>query len=311
MKSRFLVALGSVLLVFILLVYISITAHELRLIALLALIPLVVVAYIIYQTNLAHSFIPIQAMTDTANMIVAQNKYIEFGASGHQDLLTLASSLNEMQHYYQSANQEVMEKLIEGEEMFIQMIFMMNAAVEAKDHYTSGHSSKVAEYTRSIVQEMGLNPELSEKITLAAVLHDVGKIGIKESILNKRDKLSDDEYDEIKYHALMGKDILSNSSALWDIIPCIYHHHEHYNGCGYPEGLAGDEIPLGARIISVADAYDAMTSDRPYRMAMPIERAVNILLSEKDKQFEGRIVDAFIRTLGYGGEYSQNLAAAQ
>lgn len=246
--------------------------------------------------------VPVRWLDDfkkTIEAIIKDGQYHEIASCGDPWYDEISASINELQRYYQSNLQEAMEKLIESEEMFIQMIFMINAAVEAKDQYISGHSSKVAEYTRMIVQELQLPPALSEKIVLAAVLHDVGKIGISESILNKKEKLTEEEYAQIRMHTMLGRDILSNASALWDIIPLIYHHHERWDGTGYPDGLKGEEIPLGARIIAVADAFDAMTSDRPYRKALPFETACRILIEEKDRQFEGKMVDVFLKAIGF------------
>ncbi|MGE5371995.1 MAG: HD-GYP domain-containing protein [Solirubrobacterales bacterium] len=234
---------------------------------------------------------------ETCQLIVEAGEYRTFTVDRGRKFEKLATALNELQHFYQSVYQEAMEKVIEGEEMFTQMLFIINAAVEAKDQYTSGHSEKVAQYSRMIVQELGLNQELGEKIVLAALLHDVGKIGIRESILNKNGQLDDEEFSDIKTHTELGRNILFNSNVFWEMIPFIYHHHEHYNGKGYPEGLQAEEIPIGARIIAVADAYDAMTSDRPYRKAMPQEQAFRILIEERGQQFEGMIVDAFLAVL--------------
>ncbi|MGE5422151.1 MAG: HD-GYP domain-containing protein [Ignavibacteriales bacterium] len=298
MKKRIIATLVTLLTV----TYISgyITADWSTSQAAAAVVFLGILALAVYLANkLIESRInqPLKEIATVAQNIIDDGGYLEFEAADKHFFGDLVDKLNDLQIYFQATHQEAMEKVIESEEIFIQMIFMINAAVEAKDQYTSGHASKVAEYAREIVNRLELSTEMREKIILAASLHDVGKIGISETILNKTDKLSPCEYDKIKTHSEMGRDILSNSSTLWDILPYIYHHHEHFSGKGYPEGLSGEQIPLGARIIAVADAYDAMTSDRPYRKAMTKERACQILIEEKDRQFDGRIVDVWVQTI--------------
>ncbi|MGE5397911.1 MAG: HD-GYP domain-containing protein [Chitinophagales bacterium] len=295
-KNKLIINLFIQLLFITLVVYISLFHVQSRYIS-LACICIVCIGSLTFTALwlLNQVFKPIQGIKKTACLIMSEPQPFVFHEQGEQTIKELASALNDFQQYYQNINQEIVEKLIESEEMFIQMIFTINAAVEAKDHYTSGHSAKVAEYARAIVEELEIPQEKAEKIVLAAQLHDVGKIGTSESILNKRGKLTEQEYSEIKNHSQAGRDILANSSALWDIIPSIYYHHERFDGTGYPEGLMGEEIPLGSRVISVADAFDAMTSDRPYRKAMSGDEALNILIKEKSKQFDPIVVDAFLR----------------
>jgi putative nucleotidyltransferase with HDIG domain len=170
-------------------------------------------------------------------------------------------------------------------------------AVEAKDEYTHGHSENVMNYTVALGRRMGIKGQELEHIKYAGLLHDIGKIGISEAILNKPGKLSDEEYNEIKKHPELGARIISNIPFLSQLVVLVQHHHEHYNGKGYPFGLAGDEIPLGSRMLSVSDTYEAMTSDRPYRKAMPQEKAFKILREERGAQFDPVIVDAFLEVM--------------
>ena len=171
------------------------------------------------------------------------------------------------------------------------------STLEAKDKYTSGHSRRVTEYTLMIGRSMGLNAVELEKLEWAGLLHDIGKIGIRLEALNKPKKITREEHEMFKDHTVMGKQILESIHFLRDIIPLVYHHHEWYDGSGYPEGIKEDRIPQGARILSVADSYDAMTSDRPYRKAMSGVEAVAELRRFSGKQFDPHIVDVFIPLL--------------
>ncbi|MBN1984110.1 MAG: response regulator [Chitinivibrionales bacterium] len=170
-------------------------------------------------------------------------------------------------------------------------------AVEAKDKYTHGHSENVMKFTIVLAKQLGLSPKEMEQIKYAGLLHDIGKIGIDESILNKPGKLTYEEFEQIKRHPDLGARILSNVPFFESLIPLIRHHHEYFNGAGYPDGLKGEDIPYGARILSVSDAFEAMTSDRPYRKAMPKEMALDILKNERGRQFDPGIVDAFIEVM--------------
>jgi response regulator RpfG family c-di-GMP phosphodiesterase len=176
-------------------------------------------------------------------------------------------------------------------------IKVLALALDARDHYTHGHSQEVTEYAVSIAQEMGLSVKEIDRIRDAGILHDIGKIGIPDAVLLKPGRLTEEEYDCIKRHPQIGKDILEPVRCLSDKIPLIYHHHERYDGKGYPVGLSGEAIPLGARILAVADAYQAMTSDRPYRKALSIQVAIIELENNKGKQFDEKMVDIFVRIL--------------
>jgi putative nucleotidyltransferase with HDIG domain/YgiT-type zinc finger domain-containing protein len=169
--------------------------------------------------------------------------------------------------------------------------------IEMRDPYTEGHSEKVSMWSEIVAQNLGLNKDEQEEIKLAARLHDIGKIGIPDRILNKPGKLNKEEYAEIKKHPGLGADILSNIDRLKKVSRIIRHHHEWYNGKGYPDGLVGEEIPLGSRIINVVDAYQAMRSDRPYRKAFPKEKAITELKRGAGTQFDPEIVRVFIRIL--------------
>ncbi|MGQ9556911.1 MAG: HD domain-containing phosphohydrolase [Desulfurispora sp.] len=179
----------------------------------------------------------------------------------------------------------------------VETVFAFAEAIGARDYYTMGHSEKVAEYARMLAEYMGLDEKMVEMAYLCGIVHDVGKIGIPEDILNKPGRLTEEEYEIIKKHVEKGIDILACISWLEEIIPVIRAHHERYDGTGYPEQLQGEEIPLLGRIIAVADAFDAMTSNRSYRRALPLEVAVEELEKNAGRQFDPAVVRAFIQML--------------
>lgn len=179
----------------------------------------------------------------------------------------------------------------------VSTIAALAAAVDAKDHYTHGHSESVARYSVAISNELRVTTEDSLNVRIAALLHDVGKIGIPDTILNNPNQLNTHEREIIRSHPSVGEHIVKQVPQLQKILPGILYHHERYDGTGYPCGLIGEKIPLAARIICVADAFDAMTSNRPYRNAMTIDQATAELRNNKDTQFDPTCVDALIRWL--------------
>ena len=180
------------------------------------------------------------------------------------------------------------------------VILALATAIEAKDPYTEGHLDRVASYALSLGRETGLAPWELQLLRKAAVLHDVGKIGVSESVLLKPGPLSAEEFNQVKSHAIVGEKICMPLHQDRLILEVIRHHHERYDGKGYPDGLAGEDIPIAARIMAVVDAYDALTSDRPYRSRLSQEQAVQILKQEAGKQFDPKIAVAFISMLETG-----------
>jgi HD-GYP domain len=170
-------------------------------------------------------------------------------------------------------------------------------AIEAKDAYTSGHCQRVMEISCEIAARMNLDEDTIQDLRYAAILHDIGKIGVSASILNKTGKLSECEFEEIKRHPQISYNILKNVEFLRNGLRAILEHHEKYNGGGYPNGLKGDEISLLGRILCIADAFDAMTSDRTYRRGMTMELAINEIERCKGAQFDPRISDLFINMI--------------
>lgn len=185
---------------------------------------------------------------------------------------------------------------------YLKTIRAFALAVEAKDEYTHGHSENVMKYTVVLAKTLGLSDADIELVKYAGLLHDIGKIGISECILNKPGRLTPQEFEEIKRHPELGVRIISDVPFLKSLVPLVLHHHEFYAGGGYPTGIAGEDIPYGARILSVSDAYEAMTSDRPYRKSLPQEVAFSILEKEKGKQFDPMIVDAFLEIMRPNGK---------
>ena len=177
------------------------------------------------------------------------------------------------------------------------VIRSMINAIDAKDSYTCGHSDRVAEFARLISRALSLNSDHCERIYMSGLLHDVGKIGVPDHVLNKPGKLTVSEFELITQHPVIGFEILRHLENLSYVLPGVLHHHEAVDGSGYPHGLKGDQIPLCARILAVADAYDAMTSNRPYRLGMPTERAEQILKDGADAQWDRGCVDAFFRSV--------------
>jgi diguanylate cyclase (GGDEF)-like protein/putative nucleotidyltransferase with HDIG domain len=170
-------------------------------------------------------------------------------------------------------------------------------AIDAKDHYTQGHSQKVSAYAALIAEAMAMSDAEVEEIRLGGVLHDIGKVGIPENILNKSGPLNPDEWETMKSHVNFGAKILDPLTPLARIREMVLHHHEYYDGSGYPDALGGEKIPLGARIIAIADAYDTITSDRTYKKARKAGEALAELERCANAQFDGAIVEVFVRTL--------------
>jgi len=178
-------------------------------------------------------------------------------------------------------------------ELFFNTVASLANAIDAKSPWTKGHSERVMRVAAGIAREMGLSDDEVERVRLGGLLHDIGKIGIMEALLEKPEELDDEEFPPVRLHPEKGVAILEPIAQLRQILPAILHHHEFYDGSGYPHGLAGEEIPLEARIIAVADSFDAMVADRPYRKGFSIPEAVGELVRCAGSQFDPRIVDCF------------------
>ncbi len=192
--------------------------------------------------------------------------------------------------------------------LFIHTVEALASAIDAKDPYTYGHSNRVARFSTAICEELGMNRKEVRQVELAATLHDIGKIGTPEKILQKPGRLTSKEMERIHEHPEKGAHILANIIEFRDVIKWIRHHHEWYDGQGYPDHIAADEIPLQARIITIADTFDAMTSDRPYRKGMPADEAIRIMEESAGSQFDPQILRTFkaIFTAGRLSPYLNN-----
>jgi putative nucleotidyltransferase with HDIG domain len=181
-------------------------------------------------------------------------------------------------------------------QLYLATVQTLAAAIDAKDQVTHGHIKRVQNYARELAVAIGIKSEIQLKaIQAAAVLHDTGKIAIPEAILNKPGPLTRDEFEVMKQHAAMGADIISSVNFPYPVEPIVRYHHENWDGTGYPEGLMGTDIPIGARILSVVDCFDALTSDRPYRGRLSDSDAVEILLKRRGNMYDPLVVDTFLR----------------
>jgi HD-GYP domain-containing protein (c-di-GMP phosphodiesterase class II) len=238
--------------------------------------------------------VPIKVKKKVIGVLEAVNK--RGGEGFNKDDLSLFSSLAD-QVAIALDNARLYHDL---EETFFETAESLAEAIEKRDPYTGGHTKRVGEYSLAIAKYLKLNRMERKWLKIASALHDIGKIGIEDRILRKPQQLNHDEFDAIKLHSNMGADILKHIRQLKEIIPGVKYHHEKMNGKGYPEGLKGEKIPILAKIVAVADTYDAMTTDRPYRAALPRETAIKELRKCAGTQFDRKVVEAFIQAFRKG-----------
>ncbi|MEQ8847521.1 HD-GYP domain-containing protein [Botrimarina sp.] len=210
----------------------------------------------------------------------------EFGTGEASLLATTASVI--------ATHAANLELLREKELLIVSVVKTIVSAIESKDQYTRGHSDRVARYARRLALELGYNDAEADELYLTALLHDVGKIGVRDAVLQKPGRLTDEEFAEIARHPDEGWAILSGLRDLAYVLPGVLHHHERWDGGGYPDGLQGEAIPRDGRVLAVVDAFDAMTSDRPYRSGMPVEKAAAIIREGAGSQWDERCVAAFM-----------------
>ncbi len=225
--------------------------------------------------------------------------YCEKSDKQDQLLLLIESGIKSIAQMkmIKNINSELKETYEKLEQAYLESIQTLRYTVEAKDVYTRGHSDRVSEFSVLIGEKLGLSEEDIKTLRIGGLFHDVGKIGVPDSILLKDAKLTDDEYSQIKNHPSIGAHILSSATIFENIIPVVKHHHEKYDGNGYPGKLRGEEIPYLARIAAVADTFDAMTSVRPYRTALPIEVVKEEFRKFSGTQFDPEITKVFLDIL--------------
>ncbi|MDD5155548.1 MAG: HD domain-containing protein [Candidatus Omnitrophica bacterium] len=233
---------------------------------------------------------PIRRLVEGTRRIGAGDLQYRVEISGNDEISELASSFNEMA----KSLSETRKKLLG---YFYDVVQSMVRVLEAKDHYTRGHSERVAGYAARVAAKMGFSAEKIELLTEMALLHDIGKLSIKDNILNKKGQLTDEEWEEIRKHPLIGEDILRPVILDEEMLAMVREHHERYDGKGYPDRLSGDKINIFAAILTVADAFDAMTSERSYRPALSKQDAAAELKAKSGTQFNPKVVETFIEIL--------------
>lgn len=225
--------------------------------------------------------------------------YCEKSDKFDQLLLLIESGIKaiEQMNLIKDINKELTETNNKLEKAYLETIETLRFTVEAKDTYTRGHSDRVSEYSVLLGKHLGLSEDDIHLLRIGGLFHDIGKIGVPDSILLKTSRLTDDEYSEIKNHPKIGAQILSNATVFEKAIPIVKHHHERYDGFGYPEKLSGENIPYLARIAAIADSFDAMTSRRTYRDSLPLDVVIDEIRKNKGTQFDPNIADKFLDIL--------------
>lgn len=241
------------------------------------------------------------AQLASSSRAVSEGQYgTNVEVTGTAELADLSENFNRMSESIRDAFENLKRAARENHELFINSIRALAAAIDAKDPYTRGHSERVARYSSQVAREMELPAQDVRRVRLSALLHDVGKIGIDDRILRKPTALTEEEFEIMKSHPAKGAAIMEAIPELWDVIPGMKHHHERWEGGGYPDGLKGEDIPLQARIVSVADTFDAMTTTRPYQRAMDIRFVFQRLRDLAGNRFDPTVVEALIRSYEKG-----------
>ena len=237
---------------------------------------------------------PVRELAAGAHRIAAGDFSQRVKVLGRTELGELGASFNQMTDQVERFISDLQRSADENHELFLGTVKALAAAIDGKDPYTRGHSERVSRFAVATARGLGLPAEEIEQIRISALLHDVGKIGIDDRVLKKPSALTDEEFEIMKTHPQKGYKIMSQIPAMRDFLPGMYMHHEMINGGGYPQGLSGDQIPMQARIVSVADTFDAMTTERPYQHAMDLAAALTRLKSFVGTRYDARVVAAFI-----------------
>ncbi len=244
---------------------------------------------------------PIQRLAATSHEIAEGNfgRRVDVVGVG-AEIAALAQDFNRMSGHVQSHVEQLKRAAAVNRDLFISSIRAFAAAIDAKDPYTRGHSERVAAFSRTIGRHLQMKEEGLHRVWIGALLHDVGKIGIEDRILKKGGVLSAEEYEQMKLHPVIGAEILSPIDQLREMIPAVRWHHEAWNGRGYPDSLKGEEIPLSARIVAVADCFDAITTSRPYQRAYAPAFAVETITKLAGSRFDAKVVTAFLKAFDAG-----------
>ena len=244
---------------------------------------------------------PIQRLTATTHEIAAGSFGGRVEMKGLSfELADLAEDFNRMSGHVEGYVQQLREAAQANRDLFIGSLRAFAAAIDAKDPYTRGHSERVAAVSRVIARHLLLSEEMQHKVWIGALLHDVGKLGVEDTILRKETELTAEEYRQMKMHTVVGAEIMQPIEQLREMIPAIRWHHEAWNGRGYPDALRGEQIPLFARIVAVADTFDAITTNRPYQQAGNIQYAVDTITKLTGSRFDAKVVTAFLRAVQAG-----------
>jgi len=243
---------------------------------------------------------PVRALAERTREIANGNYHQRIELKTHNEIGELAENFNSMSGAIETAIEQLRKAAHENHLLFINSVRMLAAAIDAKDPYTRGHSERVARYSIGIGKNLGLSEQEMRNLRISALLHDVGKIGIDDRILRKPGALSEDEFEVMKGHPSKGAAIMSGVAQLIDIIPGMKYHHEKWGGGGYPDSLTGEEIPMQARIVAIADTFDAMTTNRPYQKAMELNYVVEKIKSFAGTRFDPSVVDAFANAVKRG-----------
>ena len=246
---------------------------------------------------LAH---PLEELVEKVASIAGGDLKQRVSVRGVRELAELSETFNSMSDSLEKSIEKLKLAAKENQELFINSVRTLAAAIDAKDPYTRGHSERVARYAVVLAKNMGLPPEEIRIIRIAALLHDVGKIGIDDRILRKPTALTSEEFEVMKTHPIKGAMIMGQIPQLKDVIPGIKYHHEKWGGGGYPEGLKGEKIPLVARVVAVADTFDAMTTTRPYQKAMPLNYVIRQIKSFAGKSFDPVVIAALDKAWSSG-----------
>lgn len=238
---------------------------------------------------------PVSTLVSAAEKIGLGDLTTRVKLSKIKEFNTLGSTFNVMSESLEENIAKLARAAEENRELFVGTVKALAAAIDGKDKYTRGHSERVSRFSLAIGKRLGMGEEELETLRISALLHDVGKIAIDDNILKKPAALTDDEFEIMKTHPQKGYKIMSQIPAMKEFLPGMYMHHEMVNGMGYPQGLKGDEIPMQAKIVSVADTFDAMTTDRPYQKGMELEVALNRIRSFVGTRYDGKVVEALVQ----------------